>query len=120
MNREPQDSDKQKQNMKATETLKRGDKVQLNIPPARPIRLLSGVLHEAGQTYRVLGFHASLVRLSRVGDSEKIMVLPQDTTLVESRKPAFDMAEVNASRKSAAAELIAFGEAEGRRLAMKD
>lgn len=58
--------------------LKRGMVVQLNIPAARPIKLLSGVLHEAGHNYKVLGTHGSLVRLSRISDHEKIMVLPQD------------------------------------------
>jgi Zn-dependent M32 family carboxypeptidase len=56
---------------------KRGVKVTLKIPASRPIKTLNGVLHEAGQAYKVLGTHASLVRLSRVSDCAKLMVLPE-------------------------------------------
>jgi hypothetical protein len=61
------------------ETLKleRGTKVQLNIPASRPIKVLSGNLFESGDTFKVLGWHASLVRLSRIGDNAKLMVLPE-------------------------------------------
>lgn len=63
------------------ESLKRNDIVQLSIPSARPIRLLSGVLHEAGQDYKFLGWaNGCLLRLSRVSDFEKITVLPQDVS----------------------------------------
>lgn len=59
--------------------LKRGTVCRLSIPSARPIKLLSGLLHEAGADYRLLGIYAgSLVRLSRIGDNEKIMLLPSD------------------------------------------
>jgi hypothetical protein len=54
----------------------KGMKVQLTIPAARPLKTLSGHLFEAGQTFKVLGVHASLIRLSRVGDCAKVMVLP--------------------------------------------
>jgi hypothetical protein len=58
------------------DNLKRGHIVRLNIPAARPIKTLGGVLHECGSDYAVLGFHGTLVRLSRRGDCEKLMVTP--------------------------------------------
>lgn len=66
-------------------TLKRGTICRLNIPPARPIKLLSGVLHEAGADYRFLGtYSCSFVRLSRIGDNAKIMVIPADVIVFPS------------------------------------
>jgi len=56
------------------DTLKRGQRVKLNIPAARPIKTLGGVLHECNAEYAVLGTHGTLARLSRRGDCEKLMV----------------------------------------------
>ncbi len=64
------------------DNLTKGEKVQLAIPASRPIKLLSGVLHEAGQTYKVLGSHGTLARLSRVGDNAKIMIEPSSLVRV--------------------------------------
>ena len=58
------------------ENFKRNQKVQLAIPSSRPIKTLKGVLHEAGQDYKVLGTHGTCVRLSRVIDCEKLIVTP--------------------------------------------
>jgi hypothetical protein len=62
--------------MSAT-VVKRGQTVRLNIPAARPIRTLNGVLHEGGQVYRVLGGFGTLVRLSRVSDHAKLIINPE-------------------------------------------
>lgn len=63
--------------MHTLETVTRGQIVTLAIPASRPIKTLDGILHEAGQPYKVLGTHASFVRLSRVSDCAKLMVLPE-------------------------------------------
>lgn len=63
------------------EELERGMKVKIAIPASRPIRLLGGTLHSAGETYKVLGFHGTCARLSRVGDFAKIIVSPSDLYL---------------------------------------
>ena len=60
------------------EELKRGMKVQIAIPASRPIKLLNGTLHEAGQTYKVLGGHGTCARLSRVSDCAKIIIPPSE------------------------------------------
>ena len=65
------------------ESLKRGQIVRLAIPAARPFKLLSGVLHEAGADYKVLGSHGTLARLSRLSDCEKIIVAPDMLVLVK-------------------------------------
>jgi hypothetical protein len=63
--------------MMTIEYPKRGVMATLRIPAARPIKTLNGVLHEAGQLYKVLGTaNGCLVRLSRVSDCAKLMVTP--------------------------------------------
>lgn len=60
------------------EDLKRGMKVKIAIPASRPIQLLNGSLHRAGETYKVLGGHGTCARLSRVGDCAKIIIPPSE------------------------------------------
>lgn len=62
-------------------TIKRNTLVKLNIPAARPIRTLGGILHEAGQTYRFLGYHGTCLRLSRNPDRAKIIVAWEDVSI---------------------------------------
>jgi len=58
--------------------IKRGTKVTLLIPDARPIKTLDGNLHCAGQTYKVLGVqNGSFLRLSRVSDNAKLIIAPE-------------------------------------------
>lgn len=54
----------------------------LSIPASRPIKTLDGVLHEAGQEYRVLGTHGSCVRLSRITDCAKLIIPPSELVLM--------------------------------------
>jgi len=56
------------------EQLKRNDRVVLN----RNATPLSGVVFKKGDAFKFLGWHGSLLRLSRVGDNAKLMVLPND------------------------------------------
>lgn len=62
-------------------SLKRNTVVKINIPAARPIRTLAGDLHEAGQTYRFLGFHGTCMRLSRTTDRAKVIVIASDVSI---------------------------------------
>lgn len=80
------------------ESIKRNQLVELTIPSARPIRLQSGILHEAGQTYKVLGTHGTLVRLSRLGDNAKLMVVADDLVEVTEAKPLVNPAYTPISR----------------------
>jgi hypothetical protein len=66
------------------ETAYRGMIVALAIPASRPIKLLSGVLHEGGSRYTVLGLHGTLLRLSRTTDREKLMVTPDMVVAVDA------------------------------------
>lgn len=52
-------------------------KVMLTIPAASPRKTLDGNLHEGGQVYTVLGsINGSQLRLSRVTDNAKLIILP--------------------------------------------
>ncbi len=59
------------------ETIKKGQAVKLLIPAARPIMTLAKVLHTCDDKYKVLGTFGTCVRLSRVGDFQKLIVTPE-------------------------------------------
>lgn len=70
------------------ETIRRGMIVRLAIPACRPILTLSGVLHQAEQDYKILGTHGTVVRLSRVSDCAKLMMVAEDLYLAPAGEAA--------------------------------
>ncbi len=59
-------------NINQITSLKRFTKLKLAIPESQPRKTGAGHIFQAGETFKYLGTHGTLIRASRIGDNAKL------------------------------------------------